>query len=477
MIVTGLAFLTVATTSTLSLYSASMAMVSQEHDKLHAIQGLKSEALKSYLASIREDLSVLSKNQTVRQAVYDFQDAWYLLGAGQTEKLQKLYIQDNPNPPGKKEELDFAPDASEYSLKHAQYHPWFRHFLRERGYYDIFLFDVDGNIVYTVFKELDFATNVNRGQWKDTDIGEAFRKAKANPKGDAQFFFDFKPYAPSNNVPAAFISQPILNENGTLAGVIAFQMPIGRINAIMQSGTGLGEYGESYIVGSDFLMRSDSRFGDKGGKILETKIETDDVKKALAGETGIAHVFDYHGDRVYSAYSPIDFLGIRWANIAYSNQDEIWAPIYDLIYTAEIQIFLMMIVITIIGLLVARTISRPITQMVTAMNEIAQERYETVIPGVDRGDEIGAMAASVQVFKENGLEANRLRLEQEANEKRAIADKKRMMNELADSFDLQVGGSITQLSGAAEKLKSAAGNMQNTARQTQEASSSVASAS
>lgn len=99
------------------------------------------------------------------------------MGQGQMATLQRLYFEENPNPTGSKENLDFAPDGSVYSTVHSEFHPWFRQFLRERGYYDTFLFDTDGDLVYSVYKELDYATNLNSGQWRDSDLGNAFRGA------------------------------------------------------------------------------------------------------------------------------------------------------------------------------------------------------------------------------------------------------------------------------------------------------------
>ena len=134
--------------------------------------------------------------------------------------------------------------------------------------------------------------------------------------------------------------------------------------------------------------------------------------------------------------------------------------------------------VAILSLYISRSrVVRPISLMTSAMGELARGKFEVEIPGRERGDEIGAMAASVQVFKENGLEAQRLKAAQEENERRAQVEKKRMMIELADRFDAEVGGSIQNLAVAAEKLQDAARTMENTAREAQEASSSVASAS
>ncbi len=136
------------------------------------------------------------------------------------------------------------------------------------------------------------------------------------------------------------------------------------------------------------------------------------------------------------------------------------------------------VLVALFSLFISRNrVVRPISSMTSAMGDLARGNFDVEIPGRERGDEIGAMAASVQVFKDNGLEALRLKGAQEENERRAQVEKKRMMAELADRFDAEVGGSIQNLAVAAEKLQDAARTMENTAREAQEASSSVASAS
>ncbi|MGP1394481.1 MAG: HAMP domain-containing protein, partial [Inquilinaceae bacterium] len=82
----------------------------------------------------------------------------------------------------------------------------------------------------------------------------------------------------------------------------------------------------------------------------------------------------------------------------------------------------------------ARSITRPINGMTKAMDTLAKGDNSVEVPARDRGDEIGLMAAAVQVFKENALEVERLQAEQKQAEQRAIEEKKRSMNELADRF-------------------------------------------
>ena len=100
---------------------------------------------------------------------------------------------------------------------------------------------MEGDLIYTVFKELDYATNLQSGEFRDTDLGNAFRAARDAAQRDSHHFFDFKPYAPSHGAPASFISTPILDRDGKLQGVLVFQMPIDRLNQVMQTSAGMGE--------------------------------------------------------------------------------------------------------------------------------------------------------------------------------------------------------------------------------------------
>lgn len=477
LLITGLAVLSAAITGFIIINKAQNELILAAENKLVALQVSRANALGNYLGSIEEDLSSLSRNDYVRQALSDFMNGWNALKSqGNPEAiLQDLYINNNPHPTGSKDELDHADDGSLYSQIHSKYHPWFRHFLRQRDYYDIFLFAPNGDLVYTVFKELDYATNLNTGEWKDTDLGNAFRAARNNPELNKQHFFDFKPYAPSHGAAASFISQAVLNDDGSLAGVLVFQMPIGRINAVMQVAAGMGESGETYIVGEDNLMRSDSRFSEES-TILKTRATGKTVDRGLAGEEGVEIVEDYRGINVFSAFGPFDFNGTRWVILAEIDAAEVMAPINNMKFIAALFVLGCVAVIVLIALYASRAISRPITQMSDAMDELAKGNFDLDIPGVERADEIGTMAASVQVFKENGIEAKRLQEQQVMRERQAEEEKRRVMQEMADKFDVQVGGTIKNLAVAAEKLQEASASMDSTAQQTQEASSTVAAA-
>ena len=299
-------------------------VVAAESAKLVALMQIRTSELTKYLESIREEVRFWSKNRIMRRALIEFAAAWKKLGDDPAATLQRIYIKDNPYPEGEKDNLELADDGSEYSDVHFRYHYWLRSFLLHRGVYDVFLMDPDGNLVYTSFKEWDYATNLVTGRWKATDLGRSFRAARDNPFPSFVAFFDFAPYEPSHGEPASFISAPVLDDAGAFLGVLVFQFPSSRINRIMQFTAGMGETGETYVVGGDFLMRSDSRFSEEP-TVLETRVETATARLALAGETGMDVTPDYRGIPVYSAYGPLEFEDITWAVMSEMDESEILA--------------------------------------------------------------------------------------------------------------------------------------------------------
>ncbi len=465
----------IATTVVADLRSENL-LRQEAEAKLTAVLDARHRAISDYLEAIRSDLRFQAGNPEVHAALAAFKEGWAGLEGDRRATLQRLYITDNPNPTGSKENLDFARDGSAYSAAHRRYHPWMRQFLREREYYDIFLFDPDGNLVYTVFKELDYATNLVSGEYASSGLGQAFQVARANPTRGFQAFFDFAPYAPSNDAPASFISTPMIGENGRLDGVLVFQMPIGRINAIMQDTAGLGRTGETYLIGNDRLMRSDSRFSETS-TILARRIETAAADAGIAGRSGILEKEDYRGVEVLSAFRPLDFMGTRLVVLAEQDVEEAFAGIVAMRTELMFQLVVIALILAAAGYLIGRGISRPIGAMTEAMNSLAEGDLEVVVPAEDRRDEIGAMARAVAVFKASAIEVKRLEAEQKEAEARAEAERHRIMSGVADEFESSVRGIVETLSSAAEEMRATASSMAELSSQTSEQATRVAGAS
>jgi methyl-accepting chemotaxis protein len=130
----------------------------------------------------------------------------------------------------------------------------------------------------------------------------------------------------------------------------------------------------------------------------------------------------------------------------------------------------------IIGWLLTRAISRPILQMSALMKQLAGGDTRVEVTGKDRRDEIGAMAQSVQVFKDGLLEADRLRHSQKAAEAESAAERRRAMVGLASEFEAKIGQLVGTVAAAATELEATAQSMSQTAARTNTQATNVASA-
>lgn len=338
--------------------------------------------------------------------------------------LQQQYIVDNPAKLGHKDEMVQAKDGSSYDLSHAKYHPFLKDFLNRFGYYDIFLVDADtGMIVYSVFKELDYATSLKNGAYADTAIGRAFKEASNLAADQTVAIADYVPYLPSYESPASFMAAPI-SLNGIKKGVLIFQMPVDRINEIMTFQrewvkAGLGESGESYLIGPDNKLRSESRFlvedkqgylellkntnviDEKSRHLIDLKnsalgvlpVNTEAANAALAGKEGFDILTDYRGVSVLSAYAPLNINGLNWGILAEIDESEAFEPANNLSNKLWRYGIYILLAVALISLLVAvkasNLISVPILQISHFISGVAKELDLTQRLQMKREDEIG----------------------------------------------------------------------------------------
>lgn len=476
LIMIGLTAANVFAVTSFQQYLIYNEVITNTEHQLEAYQAAKKNDLNSYLQSINENLIMLASNDYIRGAITDFDTAWNSMpDASQQQTLQSLYIANNPHPTGQKEKLDDAGDGSDYSTVHRKYHPWMHKLLQLGGYYDVFLFNKNGDLVYSVFKENDFATNMNTGKWNDTDLANAFRAARDSAKEDHISFFDFRAYAPSGDAPASFISAPVL-QDGAVIGALVFQMPAERMNAITSDSQGMGSTAQSYLVGMDYLMRT-NRQGSDGSAILKEKIEETAVKHALEGETGsIVEVDQHTQENAIMAYTPVEFNGVRWALVTEVAEKEVLARFNDIKAMSIACSLGILFVIGLISLWYSRRLTNPINKMVDTMKDLADGNNTVSVPSLERHDEIGDMAKAVQVFKENALEMERMEAESERSKLRAEEEKKAAMNHLANDFDNRTSSAIASLSAASQRMQETAEMMNDASERTSEISSAVAAA-
>ena len=452
---------------TTAINDATQSLEVASKNSLISLRNSKKEQVESYFKTITGQLSTYSNNQmtidamrglgdafdemkseiakaettetpTSYQALQDyytgpFSDKFKALNNGldpqienvfdpldsRTLKLQDLYIAKNVHPLGKKDAQITADDGSKYSKLHEQYHPFIRSYLQQFGYYDIFLVNNEGDVVYSVFKELDYATNLLSGPYANSGLGKAFRASQAdNVAPNSVKVIDFDSYYPSYNGAASFFSSPIYAGEEKL-GVLIMQAPVDELNKLMTSNNswkkvGLGDSGETYIVGGDNLLRNDSRFliedkanyaaalksaGDpnvdtivaRGTSIGLQNANTKGTKDALSGNEGFDIFPDYRGINVLSAYTPLNIPGLNWVLMSEIDEEEAFRAVEGIkksIFKNTLLIGLAALLLFGLGaFLLIRSITKPLSKLTKTINSVADGDL-TARAKMDSADEL-----------------------------------------------------------------------------------------
>jgi len=400
------ALLAALVTGIVAYLQATSALHDEAKSKLYALLESREHALSRYFETIENELVFHTQSPLIRNSFAELNTAWEQIDGEKEVYLQEKYILKNPYHDGQKFKYLAAPDGSYYSALHEKYHPTFNTLIVTANFYDIFFINPEGNIIYTALKENDFATNVLTSS-KPSGLAHAFELAVQNKNKRPPVFSDFHPYAPSNDAPAGFIAKAVFDDNHELLGVLAFQISIEMVNSIMQVTAGMGESGETYLVGADKTMRSDSRFF--ANSILTRSVDTASVRLALSGEEGVQVTDDYRNIPVYSAYKPLDIMGVRWAVLAEVDEAEVVKPVSQLSRYLVVIGIALGVLIAVLGYILATDLSLPILSMVGTMQRLAANDLNTNVSVSDRKDEVGLMAAALISLKEFATDRELLR--------------------------------------------------------------------
>lgn len=280
---------------------------------------------------------------------------------------------------------------------------YYEKYIQEYGYYDLFLVNPDGYVFYTVAKEADYQTNMVNGKYADSNLGALIREAIASKQYG---LVDFAPYAPSNGEPAAFIAQPVVHDN-EVEMVIALQLSLEAINNVMQERSGMGQTGETYLVGTDNLMRSDSYLDPTNHSVkasfanpTQGSVKTVGVKEAIEGTTDSKVIEDYNGNRVLSSFTPVKIGNLNWALLAEIDEAEVLEPINKLIKTVTGIGAGIALVIALLAWFIARGIANPLAKGVELANAVAIGDLDHDI-AVNQRDEIGILANAMRTMVTN----------------------------------------------------------------------------
>jgi methyl-accepting chemotaxis protein len=249
--------------------------------------------------------------------------------------------------------------------------PIFENFIQTYGYRELKLIASDGTVMFSVLRGDDYQQNLTQGAWRELPMG---RLASAGLSSKTSQISDLA-INPQTGEPSQFLVSPVISE-GELIALLMLELPIAPLNSVMQTRQGLGEAGETYLVGADGLLRSDSaRFSEH--QVARTRqhssaLQGDAIARALRGEQGRLAELGLNNQPALKAFVPLEFDGQQWALIAEMDQAQAFAPVHELMWQILLLGLLTVAAVLLATWLVSRSVMRPLGGEPGNMAELAQ---------------------------------------------------------------------------------------------------------
>jgi PAS domain S-box-containing protein len=389
----------------IAYYVAHDSYVQQARDRMDLVRNERSRAVLALINEYRIGLASLATRPAIGEDISTFSDAMTGLDESGREALITLYTTGNPFPSDSRAAITDAGDASSFTAKHRTTHERFLRLLQIKELDDLLLVDSQGNVVYTVMKDMDFGSNLLSGSYSTSNAAKVFREAVAAQPPWNQTLADMAQYGPTAS-PAMFMGQAVRNSYGTVVGVLMFRLNNDKLRDAANHIQDLGDTGEVYLVGPDATRRSQTRFAH--GELITEKVTTEAATRSTAGFSDSVVAEDYKGDIAVSAYAPIDLMGVRWGIISKIDLSEALAPLRTMVLATTAGIIFSTLLIAYLGYTVARRISRPLDRSLRVMEKLSRGDLDVDIDDTDGGVETRQIAASLRAFRANLIETQRL---------------------------------------------------------------------
>lgn len=392
LISTSLTLASVAGTILVAIIVGKGAIFEMEENKTLAIAGRTAASLAELTEEIQTDGTLMAEMGSTVEAMKAF-DAAFRSATDASVKLKEAYIDENQNPTGKKHLLDRAvSDLPVYDEVHARFHPVFRNVNEKWGYYDIFLINTAGDVVYTNFKENDFADNLITGPLKGEGLGEVFAEVMKTGKPHGT---NMLPYSPSNGAAAVFWGHPIKEASGRIVGVFALQVPTEKIEGILNNYISEGGTSEAYLINEKGEYLTQPRRSQE--PLVLTEVQDGIATDAPANLP--LHVEDRLGNSVVATRVPVDFYDHDWSLIYKVDESEVSGYINSIIVYLIQAALAMSAVAAFLAQLFARSIVSPIRSINEITTQLATGARHLQIEEAKRDDEIGSIGRSLKQFQ------------------------------------------------------------------------------
>ncbi|MFN4155261.1 MAG: methyl-accepting chemotaxis protein [Paracoccaceae bacterium] len=383
------------------------ALIAQAITGMEAATARATQRVDTWFDATGRTLGSVAGTRQTRDSIQQLSVTLRASGADAADFLKRTYIAPNRATGTARDTFDYSTDRSAYGQTHAKVHDFYRSLRREHGFYDVFLFDAEGNLVYTVTKEGDLGQNALRGDLARTPLGAAFRRAldAARP---GIVFEDLAPYAYSGGEPAGFLAHAVVDSAGRKIGVVAVQIPSGLLAGLVSDD---GQDGETYTF--TLLGANGYYWTKRGNDLVQSRQppQTLQITAAQRGETGVMErSANGTGGTVLAAFRPVGAFGAGWAVVTELDEAQVAAPVRAAIFRTLLALGLLGLAALGVGMAIGRWIARPLSQLTQATLSL-MAREPTTIGFLTRRDEVGELARGLEHLRQDQSAADANRVE------------------------------------------------------------------
>ncbi|MFM8375090.1 MAG: HAMP domain-containing protein, partial [Phenylobacterium sp.] len=341
-------------------------------------------------------------------------------------RAQAAYVATGPRPYNGSQPLAVGSDATAYGRAVAETHARLGEIIGRFGFENILLVDPDTlEVFYSHQTNAALGTSLESGPYAASGLAAVVRDLRRSQNVDDYRMADFEFYRPALGKPRAFIATPVFHEN-RLVAIMALRLPTDRIEEAL-SNDGLGRTGEVFLIGPDGKLRTESRFQQEDPKAFVARLRHSSLtthtvdrierlgtavllapqageasRAALTGRSGVGEGVDYRGEKVFTAYGPVDLDSLRWAVIAQVEQKEALAPVRSYAAQALGAAVGLALLGSLVAIAFAGRIARPISALAAAAERIGRGDSDAeVTPPRDPelrvlGESLNRMVASLR---------------------------------------------------------------------------------